>query len=127
MIPAGKITGTINLEGTLPTGSYIEAQIGDCNNLDDAIVTENNFTVRGVPTGTHLLSFELKNAVMTQSVYISPEESDHNLAEGVTFNSGDESGTPVTNSTLSVPVTHPDGVSDDGIINIGNVKLIYTE
>ncbi len=119
MQPAGMITGTINLEGSLPEGSYIEAQISETNNIDTSIVTGTTFSVRGVPIGTKTLSFVLKNAAEQYYVYISSDAGDHDLASGVTLNS-DVS----YNSTLSVPVTHPDGVSDDGIIDIGTVKII---
>jgi len=126
MIPAGKITGTINLQGTLPANSYIAVQISEHNNLDDAIVSGNSFSVRGVPIGPKTLSFTLVNANLGQSVYISPTEGDHTLAQGVVFNLGNESGIPVTNSTFTVPVTHPNG-DDDGIIDMGTIKLIYSD
>jgi predicted 3-demethylubiquinone-9 3-methyltransferase (glyoxalase superfamily) len=119
---AGKITGNIVLEGTLPEGRTIMAKIVEYNNLDDAPVTNGAFTVRGVPVGSQTLSFYLTDGVDYQRVYISPNSGDHSLATGVTLNSFDSE-----NSTISVPVTHPDGGTDDGIIDIGTVKLIYTD
>jgi len=120
MQDGGKITGKIILEGALPDGRTITAQISEYNNLDKAPVSETSFTVRGVPVGTKTLSFYLTGGTMYESVYISPTLTDHTLAAGVTLNSFADGA-----STISVPVTHPDGASDDGIIDIGTVKLIY--
>ncbi len=120
MALAGKITGTVDLVGALPGGTSMEAQLSGVENIDDAVVSGSNFTVRGVPIGPQVLSFKLEGAGASDyEIYISPNVADHNLAPGVTLNS-DESH----NSTLSVSVTHPDGVSDDGIIDIGTVRVV---
>lgn len=128
---AGKITGTVILEGSIPLGTFIEAQISEHNNIEASFVNAGEFSQRGVPLGNKTLSFYLKVPMGVgvpdgAKVYISPSAGDHTLNPGVTFNLGDEAGSPVTNSTLSVTVTHPEG-EDDGIINIGIVKLIYSE
>jgi len=120
MQDAGKIVGTIILEGTLPEGRTIKAQISEYTNLEVAPVSGTSFTVRGVRVGTQTLSFTLTGGTMYESVYISPTSTDHTLADGVVFNSFADGA-----STIRVPVTHPDGGLDDGIIDIGTVKLIY--
>jgi len=120
MQDAGKIVGTIILEGTLPEGRTIKANIIEYNNLDEAPVSGTSFTVRGVRVGTQTLSFFLTGGTMDEDVYISQTLSDHTLADGATLNPFADGA-----STISVTVTHPNGELDDGIIDIGTVKVIY--
>jgi uncharacterized repeat protein (TIGR02543 family) len=128
MSTAGKIQGTISLSGSIPAGTYIQAQLSEFNNIETSLMDgSNQFDVRGIPVGTQTLSFILVTAnggdpAGNQRVYISPTLGNHTLTPGITLNAFDDE-----NSTLSVPVTHPDLPEDDGIVDIGTVYLIYTD